>query len=321
MLLAVTSDLHYPKSSNFTLTRLAQAIERHRPDVLVLAGDLGDTSAYTAASLAFFRQLPCPKLVLAGNHDLYPDSASGPITCSTGQLPHATFAWGGASSARLWQGELRRQVEAQGGLWLEDTVFVRDVVAIVGTIAWYDYSAADPALGYGPEVYAREKRFFSTDDRINWPWSDQEFAEMVSRDFLRRLDEAVADPKIAFIVVITHVPILEQQLLRRPGDKYWGFSNAYFGNLTLGREVVQRDKVCLVVSGHTHIGRRTHFLAANGRVVQAAVVGRRQRQPTFLLFRIPPPALPPCDTYGSADGSLGGKPPVPCPADEGAEDG
>ncbi|MCS7161373.1 MAG: hypothetical protein RMJ19_12950, partial [Gemmatales bacterium] len=155
-----------------------------------------------------------------------------------------------------------------------------------------DYSAADPQLGYGPEVYAREKRFFSTDDRINWPWSDLEFADMVSRQFLVRLDAVVARPEVAHIIVITHVPILEEQLLRRLGDRYWGFSNAYFGNLTLGRQVLRRPKVCLVVSGHTHIGRRVNLLAPNGRVVQAAVVGRRQRQPTFLLFRIPPLALP-----------------------------
>ncbi|MCS7167204.1 MAG: metallophosphoesterase [Gemmatales bacterium] len=292
MLLAVTADLHYPKASNFTLSQLAQAIERQRPDVLLIAGDLGDCSAYSATSLAFFRQLPCPKLVLAGNHDLYPHnenflrSPSEPVPVPQ---PHSTKE---LTSAQLWQGELRRQIQAQGGVWLEDTVYVRPPVAIVGTIAWYDYSAADPQLGYGPEVYAREKRFFSTDDRINWPWSDLEFADMVSREFLKRLDQVVEDPRVAHIVVVTHVPILEEQLLRRPGDRYWGFSNAYFGNLTLGRQVLQRPKVCLVVSGHTHIGRHVSFLAPNGRLLHAAVVGRRQRQPRFLLFRIPPLALP-----------------------------
>ncbi|GBD37421.1 3',5'-cyclic adenosine monophosphate phosphodiesterase CpdA [bacterium HR36] len=294
MLLAVTADLHYPKTPNYTLTHLSLAIERQRPDVLVLAGDLGDSSVHTAASLAFFRRLPCPKLVLVGNHDLYPDTNSSmsfsPVSEPAVQQPVQRL--GGYSSAQLWQKELRRQIEAQDGVWLEDTIFVRNSVAIVGTIAWYDYSAADPQLGYGPEIFAREKRFFSTDDRINWPWSDQEFAAMVSRDFLRRLDAAVAHPQVAHVVVVTHVPILEQQLLRRPGDKHWGFSNAYFGNLTLGREVLRREKVCLIVSGHTHIGRRSYFLAPNGRVVQAAVVGRRQRQPTFLLCRVPAPALP-----------------------------
>lgn len=292
MLLAVTADLHYPKTSNYSLTHLVQAIERHRPDVVVLAGDLGDTSAYTSASVSFFRRLPCPKLVLAGNHDLYPDTGLIDPTAPNLLTSAPQQTLGGTSSASLWQGELRRQIEAQDGIWLEDTVFVRSPVAIVGTIAWYDYSAADPELGYGPEVYAREKRFFSTDDRINWPWSDLEFADRVSRDFLHRLDEVAARPDVGHIVVISHVPILEEQLVRRPGVKYWGFSNAYFGNLTLGRQVIQRDKVCLVVSGHTHYSRRRSFLAPNGRVVHAAVVGRRQRQPSFLLFRVPPPALP-----------------------------
>jgi predicted phosphohydrolase len=304
MLLAITADLHYPKTSDLVLLRLVYDLHRLRPDVLVLAGDLGETSAYSAPCLALFRELPCPKLVLAGNHDLYPASCVDKRLDPAGRFLPANTSYGGASSKQLWQGELRRQIESVGGIWLEDLVYVRPPVAIVGTIAWYDYSAAEPDLGYSPEVYAREKHFFSTDDRINWPWSDLEFAAEVSAAFLQRLDAAVARPDVEHIVVVTHVPILEPQLARRPGDKFWSFSNAYFGNLTLGQAVVKRPKVCLVVSGHTHYFRRSAFLAPNGRVIQTAVVGRRNRHPTFLSFRVPPPALICCSAApGSQSGS------------------
>jgi hypothetical protein len=41
-------------------------------------------------------------------------------------------------------------------------------------------------------------------------------------------------------------------MLRKPDDFDWGFSNAYFGNLTLGRQVLETSKkVQAVVSGHT----------------------------------------------------------------------
>lgn len=291
MLLAITADLHYPKTGDLTLLRLVENLARLRPELLILAGDLGETSAYSAPCLALFRELPCPKLVLAGNHDLYPDGWPDRRLDPAGRFLPGNTRYGG-SSMRLWQSELRQQLESVGGLWLEELVYVRPPVAIVGTIAWYDYSAADPSLGYPPEVYAREKHFFSTDDRINWPWSDQEFSAQVSSAFLQRLDAAVARPDVAHVAMVTHVPILEQQLARRPGDRFWSFSNAYFGNLTLGQAVLRRDKVCLVVSGHTHYFRRVAFLAPNGRVIQAAVVGRRNRQPSFLSFRVPPPALP-----------------------------
>ncbi len=61
-------------------------------------------------------------------------------------------------------------------------------------------------------------------------------------------------------------------MLRKPDDFDWGFSNAYFGNLTLGRQVLETSKkVQAVVSGHTHIGMQVvnaltseHFLSLLG---------------------------------------------------------
>jgi hypothetical protein len=42
-------------------------------------------------------------------------------------------------------------------------------------------------------------------------------------------------PAVRRTVVVTHVPLLECQMSHKPGGIDWGFSNAYFSNLTLGR--------------------------------------------------------------------------------------
>ncbi len=83
-------------------------------------------------------------------------------------------------------------------------------------------------------------------------------------------------------VVVTHVPLLECQVLRRPGDADWGFSNAYFGNLALGREVLRRKKVTQVVSGHTHIERHGTERRADGGTVEVRVLGSDYGRPAWL---------------------------------------
>ena len=54
-------------------------------------------------------------------------------------------------------------------------------------------------------------------------------------------------------------------MCRKPNNRDWGFSNAYFGNLTLGAQVLERQKVSHVISGHTHVGRNAHLRLADGR--------------------------------------------------------
>ena len=56
-------------------------------------------------------------------------------------------------------------------------------------------------------------------------------------------------------IVVTHVPLVEAQISRKPGDQRWGISNAYFGNLTTGARVLPFPKVAAIISGHTHVGR------------------------------------------------------------------
>jgi hypothetical protein len=206
--------------------------------------------------------LSCPVWVLPGNHDLW----------------HRTV-----SSQLLWEGRLRETVETADCHWLEGRSFVVDGVAVAGTIAWYDYSAADPSVPATADAFARNKQYFNMDAHyVDWPWSDQEFAAMVEGPFLAELDELEADAAVRQTVVVTHVPLLECQMSRKPGNRDWGFANAYFGNLALGAKVLRRRKVSHVISGHTHTERHGSEPRTNGGVVEARVLASDYGSPAWL---------------------------------------
>src|SRR5205085_4299500 len=125
-------------------------------------------------------------------------------------------------------------VERAGCRYLEGNCFKLGATAVAGTIAWYDYSAADPSIQASMLKFAQEKFNYNNDALlIDWEWSDPEFAAMVSWPFLGTLEQLESDPGVKDIVVVTHVPILEEQMPRDPADPARAFTNAYFGNLTL----------------------------------------------------------------------------------------
>jgi hypothetical protein len=84
------------------------------------------------------------------------------------------------------------------------------------------------------------------------------------------------------VVVATHVPILDGQMHRDPSDARWAFSNAYFGNLTLGRKALQHRKVSHVISGHTHRGKQCVVERANAPAVAAHVLASDYEEPAWL---------------------------------------
>jgi hypothetical protein len=274
MKIVVTSDLHLGITAGRAIRALAERIAAEAPALTVLAGDLGEPLPDFAACLELFAGLPGDVAVLAGNHDVW--------------------ARGGHHSRDLWERELPAAVRARGMLWLEDADWHGDGVAVVGTISWYDYSAADPDLPhFPPERFAQLKGRFNNDARfVDWPWSDTEFAARVGDSFHGRLLRVESDPDVRAIVIATHVPLFEAQMCRKPHDQAWGFSNAYFGNLALGRRVLDASKVRAVVSGHTHVGRSGYAPRggdpdADLPPIPVAVVPSAYGAPAYLTVDVP----------------------------------
>lgn len=273
--LAFTSDLHLPMTPPDVLVTLAQEIAALKPDALAIAGDIGETALdegrrnIEKCLNIFSGLLDCPILVVAGNHDLW-----APLQEQV-------------DSAKLWLEDLPRVVEHAGCIWLEGQAHIMGGIALAGTIAWYDYSAADPSIHESVESFAKNKRYFNNDaKRLAWPWTDPQFAQMVAVPFLATLDRLEADASVRQTVVFTHVPLLECQMYRKPADRDWGFSNAYFGNLTLGEQVLQRRKVTHIVSGHTHIPRHAQVKLTDGRTLEALVLNSQYGRPAWEMITL-----------------------------------
>ena len=234
--IVVASDLHLGITQEEPIRALAERIATAEPELTVLAGDIGEGLARIRECLALFSGVPGRVAVLAGNHDVW------------------AFR-DGPSSQDMWERHIPAAVRNAGMIWLEDEVCRVGAVAVAGSLAWYDYSAVDPTIPpYPSKYFASEKPTRNLDGRyVNWPWPDVAFSGQLGDALCARLDMLVADASARDVLVVTHVPLCERQMRRRPDDPRWGFGNAYFGNLTLGHRVLAYPKVRRIVSGHTHI--------------------------------------------------------------------
>lgn len=268
--IVITSDLHLGITSAATIRKLVNTIAAEEPGLTVLAGDIGEGFPRFVECLKLFAQLPGEVAVLVGNHDVW--------------------ARAGYASQELWERLLPEAVQAAGMLWLEGTVWQHDGVGVAGSLAWYDYSAADPTLPpHPPEFFAQMKGHYCADARfVHWSWSDQEFAERLGNALCERLQRLDADPDIENVVVVSHVPLFEEQMLRKPEDTYWGLSNAYFGNLTLGQQMLKvGSKVQAVVSGHTHVkmeGQVKRPELPEGHAISVSVLGSDYHTPVYSVI-------------------------------------
>lgn len=268
MKLAVTSDLHVDPSGRLTtrarIDALAQAIADESPALVVLAGDLGHTLRGWELCLDAFRSMPCPVAALAGNHDVWSDRAAQ------------------QGSEQLFTQTLAARCQRAGVIWLEDQTLRFGSVAVVGSMAWYDYSAVDPTVAMSAAQLEELKGAFNNDARrVDWPHRDAVIAQRLGDALVARLEGLERDASIERVAVVTHVPLLEEQMERRPEDPTWGLCNAYFGNLTLGERVTAYGKVRAIVSGHTHSRKR-----ARRGAIDVRVVGSDYGAPEFELVEL-----------------------------------
>lgn len=266
MKVIVAADLHYHPDLERVFQLFARQIRRENPDCFILAGDVGHPLRNFQRGLALFSGLDCPRLALAGNHDL----------------------WSGEySSQELWDHLLEESVREAGFAWLDRETVRLGSLGLCGTLGWYDYSACDPSLVVNDEDYFTNKGMFNNDGNcVDWSHTDQEFAAQILQDFSSRLMDLCRDKAISQVLVITHVPPFEQNLVRKPDDFAWSFSNAYLGNLSLGQVIVRCPKVTHVVSGHTHAGGRWQVAAPHG-VIESYVVGSDYGQPAYVTLDFP----------------------------------
>jgi len=219
------------------LEALAQQLELEPWIDLVLI--LGDLTAYPrtlladwSACLSIFSSR-WPTAVIPGNHDVYPHAETG-------------------SSVELLTKHLPSITESLGVTWLHHGPYILGDTAIVGDIAWYDYSAKSPFLDHDDKWYARSKPHIVEDGAIDWVWSDPLFSKVCRQRIVKQLIKLENDEKIRRVIVGTHVPLFYNQMVHKPSDYHWEAGAAYFGNFETGKVVQEFSKVELVLSGHIH---------------------------------------------------------------------
>lgn len=231
MKISFLSDLHREHTSTSAINALTEEVKKDEPDVVVILGDLGSTPEVVqlCASEIDFR---CPVAFVAGNHDIWASPPSYP------------------SSLDLLNNFIPRLCATKDWTYLEEENLVIGDITIVGTLAWYDYSAAHPREMSEQTVRSFKARAHNDHKFVKMPFTDKQFSTFLREKFVSRLSQVKTDR----IVVATHVPILEEQLIRDFSNLDDGKMQAMYGNLTLGDIVKKDNRVELVMSGHTHRG-------------------------------------------------------------------
>ena len=134
MRLLITADIHYnhPRSRKLADELIDQMNAAGGDGVLVI-GDTGVADGDVIERALERFTIPGPRLFVAGNHELWTH---------------------GEDSYRFYHEELPRRLRAIGWQWLEAEPFIGDGFALVGSVGWYDYSMAEPALGIPERFYA-----------------------------------------------------------------------------------------------------------------------------------------------------------------------
>jgi hypothetical protein len=270
MRLLVTSDVHYDPRGRLTdeqtIAAMIARMQEEHADCAVLAGDVAHgLDAFAACVEMFATALACPVYVLAGNHDLWRDKARG------------------ISSEALWTCELRAATEKAGAIWLEGTRAIIAGVGLCGSLAWYDYSGLDVDAEVSREEAGRLKQHLNNDaHRIDWQRDDPQFAGELADALVHQLGALARE--VEAIALVTHVPIFEEQMHRKPGNRDWGVGNAFFGHLTLGARVRDVPQLRAVVSGHTHWGTRATLAREGLSPLDVRVVGSDYKIPNYLCL-------------------------------------
>lgn len=234
MRILATSDLHYSPRYAAAVEEFARGVVVERPDVLILAGDIGEGLPRFRACLDLFADLPPStlKLAVAGNHDVW---------------THADVA---LSSRALLDEGLPGAARDAGFKWLETESPIMRGTAFVGSLAWYDWSGVHPEVPATPErILAHKRRVWLDAWRVDWPEGDMEISARLASGLLERIDRLESTPSVERIVVATHVPPWTGGLPRRPE---YALTAAFFVHLTLGKQLERRPKISHAVAGHIH---------------------------------------------------------------------
>ncbi|HEV8058811.1 MAG TPA: metallophosphoesterase [Gemmataceae bacterium] len=261
--IAITADLHWGvRSSGDDATRLLVSFlndDDERPDLLILAGDIGASKDF-GPCLDLFADIPCRKALVPGNHDIWvqdPDPRG--------------------DSWNVYENVLAEEAERREFHYLDHGPLLLDKygLAIVGSMNWYDYSwSIDQLREDEPdwEEKLRRKQFTRgrhNDGRfVRWEHTDVSFTEHVVAKLERQLASCWRHADRA--IVITHHPAFYGLNFPRDDEDeplstdalLW---DAFSGNQAL-ETILENEsgRIPFIFSGHTHRQRENRLGQSRG---------------------------------------------------------
>jgi predicted phosphohydrolase len=288
MRVVYTSDIHVDVSekNRDAAGTMAGLMQRQRPDVVVVAGDAGNTIHALEETLSCFSRIDARKFFVPGNHDVWIENDDGTLIDSrtkyADRIPDAC----------------RRVGFHDLG---QEPVVVGDV-GFVGSLGWYDYSFADPRLElteddywrgrWGDEVWWDKKMTYwipgadegnpgahgawakgeGTRDRMRDPEVCAEMGERLQQQLLS------IEGRVKTIVAVIHtLPFLVG--LPRSDPPY--YLDAFTGSERLGRVLEAHTRVERCIHGHKHtsgdwtVGRIRAYRRTLGRIEEGDNIGER----------------------------------------------
>ncbi|HPO28550.1 MAG TPA: metallophosphoesterase [Caldisericia bacterium] len=229
--------------------------------VLIILGDITPYISSLHNYLLLFKGLPIKKLFVAGNHDIWVEK--------------------GGNSYIKYLNLLKDAVLSAGFHYLDYKPFILNNIGFIGNIGWYDYSFRQLNVYIPPFMkligkngnyiswqdltysdYARKalyadingkiKMITSWNDRIyiRWNFTDLKFTELCFekiKDDFRNVESKV--DKIVF--ASHHIHFYECVIQKKTPE--WDFNNAFMGSKKIGDFVKSREKVSLILFGHSHV--------------------------------------------------------------------
>lgn len=241
MRLAVTADLHWglDPHGDAATRELARKVEDLAPDAFAIAGDIGEGEEF-ARCLGLFSRLTCDRLAAPGNHDVWTRDEA-------------------VDSLELYERGLPQLAAGAGFQYLDQRPYLPvPGLAVVGSMNWYDYSFADPAVEEehpdAPEMY-RHKRFpngVHNDGRfVRFGLTDEAFTQRVVSAFQAQL--GALPETVAGVIAIQHHPPVQELFYPTPlTNTYQRFWLAYTGNRRMQDVVLDDPRIRAVICGHTH---------------------------------------------------------------------
>jgi predicted phosphohydrolase len=240
MLIAYTSDIHSDcgKENNDIPQKILTIMEKRMPDVFIIAGDISHQVEDVNKALGVFKDLPCHKFFVPGNHDIWIEHTyRNSFDKYLSILPEAA------------------QENNFIPLWMHPSI-INDI-GFCGSMGWYDYSFRSSRFHFSDEQCANKQFwgltwtdrtyacFFNDDKKL----TDHEVTQLLYTDFSAHI-ASIYDNVHQIIAVFHHLPFRKMVLYRN--IPHWDFFSAYMGAARFGDYLIEKNKVKLVIAGHSH---------------------------------------------------------------------